>query len=343
MTKQIQQTLKRINKNFSTTDFEILTDEEKKEYLKKHFIKPFAESLPLNADFFVSNSGDGGDGLFSNYINVEINEDVNQVFSGKQTQSFLIGDINNFGTSLLESEDNEKIILVDINAPSKNNLIKRDRELEINLPEYLIMINEKLDEGDTEEVFFKNIKAILKTFSIDKFKNESLVKQTDNFESKEYNSYIKDFSFENLFPNAVETISSYHQLRGSLGGSNSVFSVNLSQGRGQALEIDDFDKEIKDFNYDENLLLKEKSDVPKELISNRQDVQNEINNFLSNLNNYREISAEQLLRKIDINCLREMNTKEKASVIFYNMLIVCQNNKHQLKQSEPFEKFFLYK
>ena len=47
MTQEIQKTLKRINKSFSTVDFENMSTDKKKEYLKKHFIKPLTESLPM--------------------------------------------------------------------------------------------------------------------------------------------------------------------------------------------------------------------------------------------------------------------------------------------------------
>ena len=81
------------------------------------------------------------------------------------------------------------------------------------------------------------------------------------------------------------------------------------------------------------------------IFNERLEIQNALNQILSKLRNYQEVTINHLTRKVtsQLSSLNGKDNKETASCIFYNMLIVCQNNQYQLRQSEPFGNFYIAK
>lgn len=331
MTQEIQKTLKRINKSFSTVDFENMSTDKKKEYLKKHFIKPLTESLPMSSDFFAPtgskdlNQCEGKE--FSDYIQFDMNhlneDEMLQQLSNRLTQSIHDMDQGNFAS--LEDETQIKLIDADVQKV-KSNLFRRDNIIEINLPEYIKQIDNTASEDDSEEIYIKNIKTLMKSVSLEKLKNK--VGIVDSFGNDSYKNYPTIFSQSNINESSIINLRNVSSLSNKT--QNTVLSA-LNDGN------DYKDIEINSFNSKASAISK------TQLLTERLDIQTSISDILSNLKNYQEITINQLNRKVSekISSFKDKNDKEKCSSIFYNMLIVCQNNQYQLKQSEPFANFFL--
>lgn len=330
MTQQIQKTLKRINKSFSSIDFENMSTDKKKEYLKKHFIKPLTESLPMSSDFFAPsdmkdiNQCEGKE--FSDYIQFDMNQlnddDMLQQLSNRLTQS-----VHDIDQGEIKEEIQIKLIDADVQK-YKSNLFRKDNIIEINLQEYINQIDNTSNEDDSEEVYIKNIKTLMKNVSLEKLKDK--IGTIDSFENNSY----KDFSFIFSQSNILE--NSTFNLRNVSNHSNKTQNTILSALN----DGNDYkDIEINSFGSNKTFSVKSKT----QLLSERLDIQSCISDIISNLKNYQEITINQLNRKVTskLSSFNDKNDKEKCSSIFYNMLIVCQNNQYQLKQSEPFGNFFL--
>ena len=331
MTQEIQKTLKRINKSFSTVDFENMSTDKKKEYLKKHFIKPLTESLPMSCDFFAPtgskdlNQCEGKE--FSDYIQFDMNhlneDDMLQQLSNRLTQSIHDMDQGNFAN--LEDETQIKLIDADVQKV-KSNLFRKDNIIEINLPEYIKQIDNTSSEDDSEKIYIKNIKTLMKNISLEKLKNK--IGKVDSFRNDSYKNFPSVFSVSNINENSIFNLRNVSSFSNKT--QNTVLSA-LNEGN------DYKDIEINSFKSKTSAISK------TQLLSERLDIQTSISEILSNLNNYQEITINQLNRKVSakVSSFKDKSDKEKCSSIFYNMLIVCQNNQYQLKQSEPFANFFL--
>ena len=72
-------------------------------------------------------------------------------------------------------------------------------------------------------------------------------------------------------------------------------------------------------------------------------IQNQIKNVVLSLKNYQDVSLQYICNKVseEINQLKNVNEKEKCSLIFYNFLCTCQSENIQMKQSEIFGNVFI--
>ena len=76
----------------------------------------------------------------------------------------------------------------------------------------------------------------------------------------------------------------------------------------------------------------------------REDIQIEIENIFSKLKNYQDVSLHYICNQVNeqVEPLKNLNEKEKFSIIFYNFLCTCQNKNIQMKQSEIYGNVFLF-
>lgn len=350
MTEQIQKTLKRINKTFSSLDFENLSTEKKKEYLQKHFIKPLTESIPITTDFFLMSNGEEvsqgeNGGKFSDFIQFDINPLMNdEMFkSNKKLSSDNIIEFSQEGgiqplSMGMDSTDKIKLIEADVQK-IKSTLYRKDNVIEIDLVEYLAQIDNTSNEDDSEEIYVKNVRELMKQSSLQKFMNS--INKIDNYENEKYNEYFTLFTQDKI--NEDPAFQLRNNANNLLSQHNSVLSnMNDLNDINRDMEIEQISS-IKNGTSFGSLSMSIKSQHA--LLNERLEIQNALNQILSKLRNYQEVTINHLTRKVtsQLSSLNGKDNKETASSIFYNMLIVCQNNQYQFRQSEPFGNFYIAK
>lgn len=349
MTEQIQKTLKRINKTFSSIDFENLSTEKKKEYLQKHFIKPLTESIPMTSDFFLMgeevSQGENG-GRFSDFIQFDINPLFNDEMFKSNNTKLSNDNINELSQEggiqplSMGMESTNKIKLIDADVQKiKNTLYRKDNVIEIDLVEYLAQIDNTSNEDDSEEIYVKNVREIMKQSSLQKFMNS--IHKIDNYENEKYNDYFILFTQDKI--NEDPAFQLRNNANNLLSQHNSVLSsIHDINDINRDIELEQLSSIKKGISVG-SLSMSIKSQ--QALLNERLEIQNALNQILSKLRNYQEVTINHLTRKVtsQLSSLNGKDNKETASCIFYNMLIVCQNNQYQLRQSEPFGNFYIAK
>ena len=145
-----------------------MTDEKKKEYLKKNFVQPLSESLPLSCDYFMNSSIDQCISInenFANYINFDL-KSITQDYLVKnntqsQTQNSNNIEINN-GFNFSQREFDFELVNIKSSSLLRNPLLKADQKIEFNIQRYC----EEVDQIQMKEVTFKNaVKLLIKLCS----------------------------------------------------------------------------------------------------------------------------------------------------------------------------------
>lgn len=197
----------------------------------------------------------------------------------------------------------------------------------------------------------------MKKFRMRKFKetlnNEIFNKYSDNNLNNENNNW---FTYEFTFDNLIMTISypgfgnynwktifdkkdDEYSIRGG-DFDNNILDISTNKSANSILKysIDSFK------NYSNRNQLKINYFLNFNSISKgREDIQNGIENIISKLKNYQDVSLKYICNEVneEIESIRDLNEKEKCSIIFYNFLCACQKRNIPMKQSEIFGNVFL--
>ncbi len=134
-----------------------MTEEKKKEYLKKNFVQPLTESLPLSCDYFMNSNIEQCISInenFANYINFDLKSITQDYIVKKQTQSqsqlsnnFDVNNALNFSERELDFE------LIDLKPiSSRNPLLKVDPKIEFNIQRFC----EEIEESSSKNINFKD-------------------------------------------------------------------------------------------------------------------------------------------------------------------------------------------
>ena len=359
MKELIHQTLQKINNSLNNVNINKFTDEEKKEFLKKNFIKPLIDTCPITSNFFSTMispyneeeiSNEKGKN-FADYLNLDLNDYVNK-------ENFPIEDnyINNdFLDFKLETDEQ----LLNVKLQRKKNLcfLYDTKVIEIDIYNYLNEINNKNEVEGNEDIYRVNYRAIMRQLRMKKFKdnlNYGIFKiNKENNLNNESNNWL---TFEYTFNNLVNTISyvgfgnynwknifekkeDEYSIRGDFDNNILDTSTNKSAHSILKYSIDSFKNyshhnQIKD-NYFLNL---------NSITKGREEIQIEIENIISKLKNYQDVSLHYICNQVNeqVESLKNLNEKEKFSIIFYNFLCTCQNKNIQMKQSEIYGNVFLF-
>jgi hypothetical protein len=143
MTQKINKTLKEINKKFSHADFSSMTEEKKKDYLKKNFIQPLSDNLP-SVDYFSHSNFEQCINInenFANYIQFDLKTISQDLFKNKCEEE-ANNDFRDF--------DFEKIELGDKQLLKRNPNLKMDMKIEKELANYI------RDPCDPVRIFLRN-------------------------------------------------------------------------------------------------------------------------------------------------------------------------------------------
>ena len=359
MTELVHQTLQKINKNLDEINFDKFTSQEKKEFLKKNFIKPLVQTCPITSNFFSSmvyeNNGQEKKNRngknFADYLNLDLNDYMNK-------ENYPIDDnyINNENLNF-KLETDEQLLSVKLQRKKNLSFLYDTKLIEIDVYNYLNEINNRNELQGTEEVFKINYRAIMKKFRMRKFKetlnNEIFNKYSDNNLNNENNNW---FTYEFTFDNLIMTISypgfgnynwktifdkkdDEYSIRGG-DFDNNILDISTNKSANSILKysIDSFK------NYSNRNQLKINYFLNFNSISKgREDIQNGIENIISKLKNYQDVSLKYICNEVneEIESIRDLNEKEKCSIIFYNFLCACQKRNIPMKQSEIFGNVFL--
>ena len=166
MTQQLQQTLKRLNKTFSSKEFNELNTNQKQEYVRQFLIKPLTETLSLPNDFFCSTNFNN-EQLSQIHCQSNLTEYINFDIQSLGLTSNNEIDVNNqlqpfdplFDSDLLlaggTKGNDASIKLIDTEAQTNKNVVyRKDPMIEVDLYQFLEQIepnDEDDDEGQTEE------------------------------------------------------------------------------------------------------------------------------------------------------------------------------------------------
>ena len=140
-----------------------MTDEMKKDYLKKNFVQPLSESLPLSCDHFMNSDIDQCISInenFANYINFDLKSITQEHILKKQTQSQSQHSNNlEFNNEFNFSQREFDFELIDLKPNNfiKNSFFKVDPKIEYNIQRYC----EEVEEIYSKEINFKNAVRIL--------------------------------------------------------------------------------------------------------------------------------------------------------------------------------------
>ena len=359
MGELVHQTLQKINKNFSNVNFDKFTPEEKKEFLKKNFIKPLAQTCPITSNFFSSTiyhnneeeSNNENGKNFADYLNLDINDYINK-------DNFPVEDnyINNENLDFKLQSDEQ---LLNAKLQRKKNLcfLYDTKVIEIDIYNYLNEINNKNEYEGNEEIYRLNYRAIMKKVRLKRFKdslnNEIFkIKKSNNFNDESNNWLTLEYTFNNLvntisydgfgnynWKNIFEKKDDEYSIRGGDYDNNNLdISANKSAHSVLKYSIDSY-KNFNNLNqFKDSYFLNLNS-----ILKGREDVQNGIENIISKLKNYQDVSLHYICNQVNeqVDSIKELNEKEKYSIIFYNFLCTCQNKNIQMKQSEIYGNVFL--
>lgn len=369
MTQQLHQTLKKLNKTFSSKEFNELNTNQKQEYVRQFLIKPLTETLSLPNDFFCSTNFNNEQlsqiqcqSNLTEYINFDIQSlgltSNNEIDVNNQLQPF---------DPLFDSElllaggtkaNDASIMLIDTEAQTNKNVVyRKDPMIEIDLYQFLEQI-EPNDE-DSDDTYNKNIKEISKSYHLYKFTNK--IQIIDEYNNHPYNDYAPLFSLHNIFPtnkDIDEVMSQYRKSNSNgsqgssvLNGIGEFVDMNTkivgSSGGEHVFGFDDKDEAcdngVKDVKVNDmcNNGKANRNAVTEEIPSERIALQEAIIKLFSGFANYREISFKGICTTVG-KCINEKD-KEKEAIIFYNMLIACQNNNISIKQTNYFGDFYYEK
>jgi hypothetical protein len=134
-----------------------MTEEMKKEYLKKNFVKPLSESLPLSCDYFNNQNIEQCISInenFANYINFDLKSITQDYINKKQTQSQTQHSKSfemNYDWNFSHSEFNFE--LIDMKQQMKNSFFKMDPKIEFNIASYFDEIDNNYASSSSD---FKN-------------------------------------------------------------------------------------------------------------------------------------------------------------------------------------------
>ena len=372
MTQQLQRTLKKLNKTFSSKEFNELNSNQKQEYVRQYLIKPLTETLSLPNDFFCSTTFNNEllsqtpcPSNLSEYINFDINSlninSSNEIDVNNQLQPF----DPLFDSQLLlagaSKGGDASIKLIDAEAQMNRNVAyRKDPLIEIDLYQFLEQIEPS--EEDSDDTYNKNIKEISKSYHLQKFTNK--IQTIDEYTNHAvYQSYVPLFGLHNnVLPtnkDIDEVMSQYRKSNGSQGNSvlngiGEFVDMNAKIGNNEHLfGFDEKDEECDKgdnpmeakVNGNGNEMSKENGNgrnvVMEEVPSERIALQEAIANLFSGFANYQEISFKSLCTTVG-KCINEKD-KERESIIFYNLLIACQNNSISVKQMNYFGDFYYEK
>lgn len=143
ITQKINKTLKEINKKFSHADFSSMTEEKKKDYLKKNFIQPLSDSLP-SVDYLAHPSIEQCINInenFANYIQFDLKAISQDVFKQKNDGLLELDDNENFNTEF----DFEKILLENKQILKRNPNLKMDSKIENELSKDIVEISDPVN------------------------------------------------------------------------------------------------------------------------------------------------------------------------------------------------------
>lgn len=369
MTQQLHQTLKKLNKTFSSKEFNELNTNQKQEYVRQFLIKPLTETLSLPNDFFCSTNFNNEQlsqiqcqSNLTEYINFDIQSlgltSNNEIDVNNQLQPF---------DPLFDSElllaggtkaNDASIMLIDTEAQTNKNVVyRKDPMIEIDLYQFLEQI-EPNDE-DSDDTYNKNIKEISKSYHLYKFTNK--IQKIDEYNNHPYNDYAPLLSLHNIFPtnkDIDEVMSQYRKSNSNgsqgssvLNGIGEFVDMNTkivgSSGGEHVFGFDDKDEAcdngVKDVKVNDmcNNGKANRNAVTEEIPSERIALQEAIIKLFSGFANYREISFKGICTTVG-KCINEKD-KEKEAIIFYNMLIACQNNNISIKQTNYFGDFYYEK
>ena len=254
-------------------------------------------------------------------------------------------------------ETDEQLLSVKLQRKKNLSFLYDTKLIEIDVYNYLNEINNRNELQGTEEVFKINYRAIMKKFRMRKFKetlnNEIFNKYSDNNLNNENNNW---FTYEFTFDNLIMTISypgfgnynwktifdkkdDEYSIRGG-DFDNNILDISTNKSANSILKysIDSFK------NYSNRNQLKINYFLNFNSISKgREDIQNGIENIISKLKNYQDVSLKYICNEVneEIESIRDLNEKEKCSIIFYNFLCACQKRNIPMKQSEIFGNVFL--
>jgi len=143
-----------------------MTEEKKKEYLKKNFVQPLSASLPLSCDYFMNSGIDQCISInenFANYINFDL-KSITQDYLVKthtQSQAQNCNNIeNNNGFNFSQREFDFELVNLKPNSSLRNPLLKLDQKIEFNIQRYC----EEVDQIQMKEVTFRNSVRLLINF-----------------------------------------------------------------------------------------------------------------------------------------------------------------------------------
>jgi hypothetical protein len=144
MTQKINKTLKEINKKFSHADFSSMSEEKKKDYLKKNFIQPLTDNLP-SVDYFSHSNFEQCINInenFANYIQFDLKTISQDLFKNKSQEGGAEISLDPRGDI-----DFEKIELGD------KQLLKRNPNLKMDMKIYKELANYSGDSSDPVRIF----------------------------------------------------------------------------------------------------------------------------------------------------------------------------------------------
>jgi hypothetical protein len=150
-----------------------MSGEEKKEYLKKNFIQPLTDTIPLSSKFFTQSNLEQcfqNNESFANYIQFDIqaiaedflnkNPSSRNPTQNKNDENILNGDQllmteNNIRNNVSQTNfDLNDIVLVDINSKSKNPNLTYDNKISFDVEHYLKSIEFQISEDDSVYYLF---------------------------------------------------------------------------------------------------------------------------------------------------------------------------------------------
>ena len=362
MTQQLQQTLKKLNKTFSSKEFNELNTNQKQEYVRQYLIKPLTETLSLPNDFFCSTNFNNEQlsqiqcqSNLTEYINFDIqslnltsnNEiDVNnnqlQPFDPLFDSELLLAGGAKGNDASIKLIDNEAQMMI-----NRNVAYRKDPMIEIDLYQFLEQI-EPNDE-DSDDTYNKNIKEISKSYHLYKFTNK--IQIIDQYNNHPYLSNTSLFDLHNIFPtnkDIDEVMSQYRKSNGNgsqgssvLNGIGEFVDVNakITNNNEHVFGFEDKDHEEYDHAVEMKEMCKGKVNVAMEEVpSERIALQEAITKLFSRFANYQEISFKGICTAVG-KCINEKD-KEREAIIFYNMLIACQNSNISIKQTNYFGDFY---
>ncbi len=198
MKTQLENTLKKLSGSFKSFDFNKLSPEETKDFLRSLIINTSQNNNNNNeiiANKFMQSFENKETKDFCNYLGIDFNNLLEEDENDYNNNIFPINEDNNLNYNENFFQFNEKKLLkFNKNLYKKNNIIEFDKDTILNK-----IMNTKI-ENDTEEAFLKNIKLIKRKLRINNF-NVSLQNKLKNILMNQKNKYdhFKNYNFFNTY------------------------------------------------------------------------------------------------------------------------------------------------